>query len=57
MVDFVRFCLEHGLGGLALLAITTTAVLIALLAVATAAMWLVAALVEGFRRGTTPSGR
>jgi len=57
MVDFVRYCLEHGLGGLALLAITTTGVLLALLAVATAAMWLVVALVEGFRRGIRPSGR
>jgi hypothetical protein len=49
--DFIRFCLHHGLGGLALLVLVAGAVLVAAFAVLTAVMWTAGALAEGFRRG------
>jgi hypothetical protein len=49
--EFVRFCLEHGLGGLALLAAAACATLLTVFAVASATMWTAGMFAEGFRKG------
>lgn len=50
--DFVRFCLEHGLGGLALLLIVGAFALLVVLSVASGAMWLLAEATDGFRHAS-----
>lgn len=49
VTGFLRFCLEHGLGGLALLVIVGALALLIVLSVASGAMWLIAEAVTGLQ--------